>query len=52
MRDDYGFVSTEDLNNSKLEGQLTFEALKEIEGFKMGHFNRLVKRLELLGYSS
>jgi hypothetical protein len=50
MRDDYGFVSTEDLYNSKLEGQLTFEALKEIVGFKIGHFNRLVKRLAQLGH--
>jgi hypothetical protein len=51
MQNNYGFVSTEDLYNSKLEGQLTFEALKEIDGFKIGHFNRLTKRLEMLGNS-
>ena len=52
LRDDFGFVSTEDLHAAKIEGQLSFEGLKGINHFKIGHFNRLMKRLELLGYSA
>jgi hypothetical protein len=50
MRDDFGFLSTEDLSNAKAEGQLTFEVLKDIDGFKIGHYNRLVKGLTALGH--
>ena len=45
MRDDFGFLSTEDLYNARLENQLTFESLKDIVGFKIGHFNRIVRGL-------
>jgi hypothetical protein len=47
MRDDFGYISTEDLCNAKIENQLTFENLNVIVGFKIGHFNRLVKALTL-----
>ena len=49
MRDDYGFLTTEDLMTAQLGNQLTLDALKDIAGFRVGHFNRIVKGLASLG---
>jgi len=46
LRDEFGVVSTEDLVNLSRSGQLTFEVLGKINGFRIGHFNRLVIGLE------
>lgn len=48
MRDEYGFLTTEDLYNAQIENQLTLDVLKDINGFKIGHFNRIVKGLAAL----
>jgi hypothetical protein len=45
MRLDFGFVSTEDLASAKEKGQLILEMLKGIQGFQIGHFNRIDKKL-------
>ena len=49
MRDDYGFLTTEDLTIAQLGNQLTLDVLKDIAGFRIGHFNRIVKGLASLG---
>ena len=48
MRDDYGFLTTEDLCNAQIGEQLTLDVLRDISGFKIGHFNRIVKGLASL----
>ena len=47
LRDDGGFVTLQDLIDARTTQELTREALAEIAGFKLGHFNRLEKALSV-----
>ena len=47
LRDDGGFVTLQDLLDARSSNELTREALAEIAGFKLGHFNRLEKALSI-----
>ena len=48
LRDDGGFVTLQDLLDARSSNELTREALAEIAGFKLGHFNRLEKALSIV----
>jgi len=45
---DEGFVYIDDLLEAYRQGQLSFESLQRLAGFKTGHYNRLVKALAAL----
>jgi hypothetical protein len=45
LRDDGGFVAVQDLLDYQSKGELTREALADIAGFKVGHWNRFEKAL-------
>jgi hypothetical protein len=45
LRDDGGFVTVQDLLDYQSKGELTREALADIAGFKVGHWNRFEKTL-------
>jgi hypothetical protein len=48
LRDEAGFANTKDLFEAQVKGQLTFELLKDLADFKLGHYNRLVAALSSL----
>lgn len=48
LRDDGGFVTLQDLLDARSSNELTREALADIAGFKLGHFNRLEKALSIV----
>lgn len=51
LRDDGGFVTVQDLVDAQKANELTREALSDIVGFKLGHFNRFNKALAMVDRS-